>query len=177
MAKAKPKTKAAKPKTKRRASKKNEATGKSERISRVIEQAKEPLGLLETLKEEGMARAGYLLGIAAEMSKQVTKESVSAHVRDLSNMVGIVTKEDFLQLKGRIDELEKRFDALMSNLVVVEGEAEGEDEDAETVVEMAGAGGEEAGEIFEEEENPEEHDPEEIGASIEGADSKRKPKH
>ena len=160
-----------------------EKHAKSERIQRVLDQAKEPLGLLETLKEEGMARAGYLLGLAAEMSKQVTRENIGSQIREVSGAVGIASKDEVRKLKARISELEERIEALETATGLTlraaaaasddEGEAEadaeaeentGDDEagveDEEEVEDVAEAL--DAGELFEEEEHAEEQDPDDL---------------
>lgn len=105
------------------------ASKKAERISKIIEQAKEPLSLIETLKEEGMARAGYLLGVAAEMAGGVTKEGVMSQLKEVPAAVGIATKEEVRALKKQISALEDRIEQLEAKLGV--SAAEDDDESSE----------------------------------------------
>lgn len=78
-------------------------------LARVFNQAKEPLSLIETLKEEGVARAAYLVGFAANMAGSVTKAGVKSQVSDLAKTFGFVTKPELEKLRARIESLEDRF--------------------------------------------------------------------
>ena len=89
-----------------------EASRRRRPIDRVIEEAKEPLSLIETLKEEGMARAGYLLGIAAEVAGSVTKQNFGAQIAELGGVVGMATKADLARLERKIQALSDRLEAL-----------------------------------------------------------------
>lgn len=89
---------------------------KADRISRIIDQAKEPLSLIDTLKEEGLARAGYLLGVAAGTASSLTKESVKTQVKDIAKTLGLVTKKEYDRVKARVEDLESRFEAMEEHL-------------------------------------------------------------
>jgi hypothetical protein len=81
-------------------------------VSRVMEQVKEPLSLLGTLKEEGMANVIMLLGIAGSMAsgakKNLRLDAVKPQLRELISSLGFSMKEDFDELAARVDELEHK---------------------------------------------------------------------
>jgi hypothetical protein len=115
-------------KTKRTAAPKREASPRSKnRIDRVIEQAKEPLSLIETLKEEGMARAGYLLGIAAEVAGTMTKQNLGAQIAEFGGAVGIVTKADLARLERKLQDISDRLEALEGGTLSTEQDEDIED--------------------------------------------------
>lgn len=82
------------------------------KAKKLAEQAKEPLGLLEQLKEEGLARAGYLLGVASGVAGNLTKSSVRKQLKEFSDIFGIATRDDIDWLESRINDLERRLEAL-----------------------------------------------------------------
>lgn len=104
---------------------------KADRISKIIDQAKEPLGLIDTLKEEGLARAGYLLGVAAGTASSLTKESVKTQVKDVAKTLGLVTKKEYDRLKARVEDLESRFEAMEEHLGLSVVDADEEEEEAD----------------------------------------------
>lgn len=110
---------------------KAKSSSKADRISRIIDQAKEPLGLIDTLKEEGLARAGYLLGVAAGTASTLTRESVKSQVKDLAKNLGLVTKKEHERLLARVEDLESRFEAIEEHfgLSVVDADSEDATED------------------------------------------------
>ncbi len=99
-----------------RKSTRRKISSKADRISKIIDQAKEPLGLIDTLKEEGLARAGYLMGVAAGTASSLTKESVKSQVKDVAKTLGLVTKKEYDRLKARLEDLESRFEAMEDHL-------------------------------------------------------------
>ena len=83
-------------------------TASKSRRSRVIEQMKEPLSLLETLKEEGMARAIDFIGMASAAAKNVQKDKVIEQLRDGVKSLGLISREEASSLRHRIAALEER---------------------------------------------------------------------
>lgn len=95
------------------------AKGKSssrEKVKKVIEQVREPLGLLETLKEEGIASATMLLGMASNMAsgaaKNLKMEHIKPHLRELVQSLGFAFHADLEKLEARVEELEDRIASL-----------------------------------------------------------------
>lgn len=78
----------------------------SDAVRLLLDQAKEPLSLVETLKEEGLARAGYLLGVAASMASNVTKSGVHNQLRDVARTLGFVPIEEYRDLEARLRAVE-----------------------------------------------------------------------
>ncbi len=109
---------------------KRKIASKADLVSKIIDQAKEPIGLLDTLKEEGLARAGYLLGVAAGTASSLTKESVQAQVKDVAKILGLVTKKEYDRVKARVEDLESRFEAMEEHLglSVMDADEETEEE-------------------------------------------------
>jgi polyhydroxyalkanoate synthesis regulator phasin len=93
-------------------SKSKTATYAKAKVSKVLDQVKEPLSLLGTLKEEGMANALTLLSLASTMAsgakKNLRLESLKPQLRELISSLGFATKEDFESLASRVDELEHK---------------------------------------------------------------------
>jgi BMFP domain-containing protein YqiC len=81
---------------------------RSASVKRIVDQVKEPLSLLETLKEEGLARAMYLLGVASTASKSINKDKLREQLKDTVQNLGIVTRADFERLEARVEELESK---------------------------------------------------------------------
>jgi hypothetical protein len=83
-----------------------------ERVEKVIHQVKEPLSLLGTLKEEGMANAVLLLGMAssaAGMARQSLRaEAMKPALRELVQSLGFAFREDLERLEARVEELEQK---------------------------------------------------------------------
>ena len=75
-------------------------------VKRLVEQAKEPLSLLETLKEEGMARAVYLLSVASMATRNIKKDKIVEQVKEGVHNLGLVSRADFERLEARVEELE-----------------------------------------------------------------------
>ena len=85
---------------------------KKGRIKKVIDQAREPLTLLETLKEEGIANAAMFLSMAGAMasgaSKNLRVDHLRPHLRELVQSLGFATRSEVEKLEERIEELEDR---------------------------------------------------------------------
>lgn len=81
-----------------------------ERVSRVINQVKEPLSLLGTLKEEGMANAITFLTMASAMASgaknNLRLEKLRPQMKELVSSLGFAFREDLERLEARLDELE-----------------------------------------------------------------------
>ena len=83
-----------------------------EGAKRTTEQARESLSLLEQLKEEGLARAGYLLGVASGVASSLTKSSVRKQLKEFSDIFGIATRDDVDWLESKLNDIERRLEAL-----------------------------------------------------------------
>lgn len=81
---------------------------KNPRVNKILEQAKEPFSLLETLKEEGMARAMYLLSVASFAAKNVNKDKLVENLKEAVHSLGLVTHAELHSLEERIEQLEER---------------------------------------------------------------------
>jgi uncharacterized protein YjgD (DUF1641 family) len=83
-----------------------------EKVTRVIDQVKEPLSLLNTLKEEGLANAFTLLTMASAMAsgakKNLKLEVLKPQLKDLVGSLGFALKEDVERLEARLEELEDK---------------------------------------------------------------------
>ncbi len=81
------------------------------RVSKVIDQVKEPLSLLNTLKAEGLNNAMMMLtlagGIASEAKKNLRLENVKPQLKELVYSLGFAFREDMERLEARIEELEQ----------------------------------------------------------------------
>ena len=89
---------------------------KSSMKEKIISQVKEPLSLLETLKEEGMARAFSLMSAAGEASRHINKDKLFMQMADAFHMAGMVTRTDIKALEERIQELEAQIEDLRSSV-------------------------------------------------------------
>lgn len=82
------------------------------RVSKVLDQVKEPLSLLGTLKEEGMANALMFLSIAGSVAngakKNLRLDAVKPQLRELISSLGFAMKEDLESMAARIDDLEHK---------------------------------------------------------------------
>ena len=94
---------------KKPAAKKSQPAAK-ERVSRVINQVKEPLSLLGTLKEEGMANAITFLTMASAVASgaknNLRLEKIRPQMKELVSSLGFAFREDVERLEARLDELE-----------------------------------------------------------------------
>jgi polyhydroxyalkanoate synthesis regulator phasin len=81
-----------------------------EKVSRVIDQVKEPLSLLSTLREEGLANVMSLLTIASTVasgaSRNLRLDSVRSQLKEVISSLGFALHEDVEKLESRIEELE-----------------------------------------------------------------------
>ncbi len=111
----------AKAKSAKSTKKKSTRSYAKERVSRMVKQVKEPLSLLSTLREEGMANAMALMGLAGAMASGASKnfrlDSVKPQLRELISSIGFAVREDVEKLEARVEELElklseKEFDAI-----------------------------------------------------------------
>lgn len=96
-------------KKKKKESKRKKA---KEKVSKVIDQVKEPLSLLNTLKEEGMANAFTILTMASAVAsgakKNLKLEMVKPQLKELVGSMGFALKEDLERLEARLEELEDK---------------------------------------------------------------------
>lgn len=101
-----------KPAKKKSSPKKKSAPRKSarERVSKVIDQAREPFSLLGTLKEEGMANAMTFLTMASAMAtgakNNIRLEKLRPQLKELVSSLGFAFREDLERLEHRLEELE-----------------------------------------------------------------------
>jgi uncharacterized protein YjgD (DUF1641 family) len=83
-----------------------------EKVSKVIDQVKEPLSLLNTLKEEGVANALTFLTMASAVAEGAKKnlklEMVKPQLKDLVGSLGFALREDLERLEARLEELEHK---------------------------------------------------------------------
>jgi len=85
---------------------------KSRKVKKIILQAKEPFSLLETLKEEGLANAMFLLSMASGAAKNLKLESIKPQVKELMGSLGFAKKSEMEKLESQIEELEDRITEL-----------------------------------------------------------------
>jgi hypothetical protein len=95
-----------------------------EKVSEVVNNVREPFSLLGTLKEEGVANAVALMGLASAMASGATRnfrlESIKPQLRELIGTMGFALKADLENLEARVEELEtklseKEFEAIRGN--------------------------------------------------------------
>lgn len=95
-----------------------------DRVSRVVDQVKEPLSLLNTLKEEGLANAMTLIGIASSVASGATKnfrpDLIKPQLLEMVGSLGFARIEDLERLEARVEELEaklseKEFEAIRAS--------------------------------------------------------------
>ncbi|MGZ3652327.1 MAG: hypothetical protein ACXVB9_04780 [Bdellovibrionota bacterium] len=81
-----------------------------EKVSKVVNQVKEPFSLLSTLREEGLSNAMALMGLASTMATGATKnfrlETIKPQLREMINTMGFALQADLEKLESRIEELE-----------------------------------------------------------------------
>ncbi len=86
-----------------------------EQVSRVVDQVREPFSLLQTLKDEGLANAMALFGIAGAVASGATKnlriEAIKPQLHELLTSMGFALREDVEKLEARIEELETKISA------------------------------------------------------------------
>ncbi len=84
-------------------------------VSRVVDQVREPLSLLHTLKEEGMANAVALFGLASSVASGASKnfriDAIKPQLMELISSMGFATPEDLARLEARVEELEAKISA------------------------------------------------------------------
>lgn len=108
--------------------KKKKKAKRTKRVSNVINQVKEPLQLLETLKDEGFARVLYMLGMASGLTKNLNKDGINQQVKEIVQLLGLATKDELRQLKRQIRALESRIEDLEAQFVE-ETETDGLEDD------------------------------------------------
>jgi BMFP domain-containing protein YqiC len=85
-------------------------------VKKVIHEVKEPLSLLQTLREEGMSNALTLLsmasGIASGAAKSFRAEAIRPQLGELISSLGFAMREDLERLQDRVGELEQRLSEL-----------------------------------------------------------------
>jgi hypothetical protein len=100
--------------SKRKHEKKNSKPRKraKEKVSKVIHQVKEPLSLLGTLKEEGLANAINFLtmasAVAGEARKNLRMEAMKPQLKELVSSLGFAFRSDLDRLEARLEELEQK---------------------------------------------------------------------
>ena len=86
------------------------------KVAEVLEQVKEPLSLLQTLKEEGMANAFQFLqlasSVAGEAKKNLNSELLRHQVKEVVGSLGFALRSDMERLETRLDDLEEKLSAL-----------------------------------------------------------------
>lgn len=103
---------AAKKKSPARKAPSRRPAAKRTKISEVVKQVKEPLSLLSTLREEGMANAMALMGIASSVASGATKnfrvDAVKPQLHELIHSMGFALRADLEKLEARLEELEQK---------------------------------------------------------------------
>lgn len=83
-----------------------------DKVTKVVEQVSEPFSLLNTLKEEGLANAMALFGMAGALASGATKnirlDALKPQLYEIVSSLGFALKEDVEKLEARIEELETR---------------------------------------------------------------------
>lgn len=103
---------------KKKARKRIVATARASKakVNKVIKQVKEPLSLLSTLKEEGLANAMMLFtlasGVASGAAKNLRMETVRPQLQELIQSLGFAFRSDIERLESRIEELEQKISEL-----------------------------------------------------------------
>lgn len=89
------------------------------KVSEVLEQVKEPLSLLQTLKEEGMANAFQFLHLAStvagEAKKNLSSDLFRHQIKEVVGSLGFALRSDLERLENRLDDLEEKLSALEYN--------------------------------------------------------------
>lgn len=85
-------------------------------VKKVIHQVKEPLSLLQTLREEGMQNALTFLslagGIASGAARSFRAEAIRPQLGELIASLGFAMRDDLERLQDRLGELEQRLSEL-----------------------------------------------------------------
>lgn len=88
------------------------APRKREKVKKVIHQVKEPLSLLQTLREEGMSNAITFLSLAGNFASGAAKnlrvETLRPQLSELISSLGFAMREDIERLEDRVAELEQK---------------------------------------------------------------------
>lgn len=83
-----------------------------EKVSKVINQVKEPFSLLGTLKEEGLSNAITFLSMAGAMAGEARKnlrlEAMRPQLKDVVSSLGFAFRSDLDRLEARLEELEQK---------------------------------------------------------------------
>lgn len=100
--------------------------GAREQVSEVVDEVSEPFSLLNTLKQEGLANAMALFGMAGAVAsgaaKNFSADAIRPQLYDLFNSMGFALREDVEKLEARIEELEAKLSA--SEFAALRGEEE-----------------------------------------------------
>jgi polyhydroxyalkanoate synthesis regulator phasin len=82
------------------------------RVREVVSQVKEPLSLLSTLREEGLANAMALLDMASSVASGATRglrvDALKPQIRELVSSMGFALSSDVEKLEARVEELEQK---------------------------------------------------------------------
>jgi hypothetical protein len=80
------------------------------KVAQMVGQAKEPLSLLQTLKEEGLSNALTLLTLASTVAEGAKKnlrfQALRPQLKELVSSLGFAFREDLERLEARLDDLE-----------------------------------------------------------------------
>jgi hypothetical protein len=99
----------------KRASGGRSSSRESESVASMVDEVREPFSLLNTLKEEGLANAMALFGLAGAVASGATKnlriEALKPALYELINSMGFALREDLEKLEARIEELEAQLSA------------------------------------------------------------------
>lgn len=83
-----------------------------EKVEKIVDQVSEPFSLLNTLKEEGLANAMALFGLAGSIASGATRnirlDALKPQLYDVVSSLGFALKEDLEKLEARIEELETK---------------------------------------------------------------------
>lgn len=82
------------------------------RVSKVMDQVKEPLSLLQTLKDEGLANAITLISMASTVASGAARnfraEALRPQLKEVVSSLGFALRDDLERLEGRVEELEQQ---------------------------------------------------------------------
>ncbi len=102
-------------KNEKKAPRRSKPTRAKDRVAKVVDQVREPFSLLNTLKEEGLANAMALFGIASAVASGATKslrfDTIKPQLFEVLTSMGFALREEVEKLEARIEELEVKISA------------------------------------------------------------------
>lgn len=81
-----------------------------EKLDKMVHQFREPISLLSTFRQEGLANAMNLLTIASSVASQATRrvqfDSIGPTLKEAIHSMGFALKSDLEKIEERMEELE-----------------------------------------------------------------------